>query len=140
VTDDRLDAVIESMRAAGIRMTTPRRVIATALARMGGHVTAHDLATEVQRSYPEVSESTIYRFLERLEEIGLVQHSHLAHGPAVHHLTDEAHAHLLCDTCGEVVEVDRRSFEQLTERITRKYGFVMRPSHFAVEGRCARCA
>ena len=137
---ERCDTILAEVRRNGGRLTTPRRAIVEALVRAGGHVTADELADAVQKDYPEVHLTTVYRFLDTLEKLGLVDHVHLGHGRAVYHLAGDAHHHLVCEDCGDVVEVPDETFAELGTELLREYGFTVRPRHFAVVGRCRRCA
>lgn len=121
-------------------MTSARRGVISALVDAPGHVTADDLATHVQATYPDVHLSTVYRTLEALERLGVVDHTHLGHGRAVYHLADEAHQHLVCEVCETVLEVPDTIFAGLASELHASYGFTIRPSHFAVLGRCAQCS
>ncbi len=95
----------------------------------------------VRSQYPEVNESTVYRALERLEDLGVAYHVHLGHGPAQWHLVAQrSHQHLACRRCGRVVEVDRELFEPLVRQLADNYGFQADIGHFAVTGTCAGCA
>jgi Fe2+ or Zn2+ uptake regulation protein len=136
----RLDRILDRLRSSGGRMTTARRALVTAIVEADGHVTADDLAETVQRSHPDVHRSTIYRTLDALEELGVVDHVHLGHGRAVYHLMDDPHQHLVCERCGEVIEVPDELFQPLADELAGTYGFRLRPNHFAVLGRCAACA
>ena len=120
-------------------MTPARRALVDALVDAPGHVTADDLASEVQARHPDVHRSTVYRTLETLEELGIVDHVHLGHGRAVYHLADDPHQHLVCEACGAVVEVPDDVFADLARLLKRRYRFTIRPNHFAVLGRCASC-
>ncbi len=137
---DRLARILVEVRAAGGRMTTARRALVTALLAAPGHVTADDLAEVVQRDHPDVHRSTIYRTLESLEQMGIVDHVHLGHGRAVYHLADDPHQHLVCEQCGAVTEAPDELFAPLAARLREEYGFAIRPNHFAVLGRCRGCA
>lgn len=139
VSSPRLDGFLDSMRANGLRITEPRRTIARHLLEHDGHITGDQLVAAVQAEAPEIDPSTVYRFLETSAKLGLTVHSHVGHGPAVHHLADETHAHLICSRCGEVRGVPVADFESLTAAFTERYGFVIRPAHFAVEGLCEAC-
>ena len=59
---------------------------------------------QVQAYGLDVHMSTIYRFLDELEELGVVSHSHLGHGPAVYDVSPVGHFHLVCELCGAVTE------------------------------------
>ena len=137
--DDRLEEILDRLRERGGRVTRPRRAIITALLEADGHVTAESLADAVQRADPDIHLSTIYRTLERLTELDVVNHVHLGHGPAVYHLADDAHHHVVCDRCGSVVELPADVFEALGRRIERDHGFRLNAHHFALGGYCRRC-
>jgi Fe2+ or Zn2+ uptake regulation protein len=136
----REEEILDSLRDAGERVTKARRAVVTALVDAHGHATAEALQARVQAEHPEVHMATIYRNLETLERLGLVEHTHLGHGPAVYHLADELHQHLVCESCGFVVEVPADLLRPVEQDVRARYGFVMRPGHFAVVGRCADCA
>ena len=136
---DRLEGLITELRTRGGRVTGARRGLLSALISADGHLTAEELAKRVQERQPDVHLSTIYRSLDALEQLGLVDHVHLGHGRAVYHLTDDPHQHLVCESCGTVIEVPDSTFAELSERLRSGYGFSLRPNHFAVLGRCAVC-
>ena len=136
----RVDGVLAVIRDAGERVTVARRAVVSALVGASGHATAEGLQARVQAEHPEVHMATIYRNLETLERLGVVEHTHLGHGPAVYHLADALHQHLVCEVCGHVVEVPADLLRPVEDQVHASYGFVMRPGHFAVVGRCASCA
>lgn len=137
--DERLRALLDLLRAAGVRITAARRAILEALVAAGPHVTAEELAGHVRTRNPEVHESTIYRTLDRLGRLGLVDHVHLGHGRAVFHVPGEAHQHLHCDGCGAVVEAPAELFAGLVAAVDERYGFELDLDHFALGGRCRGC-
>lgn len=137
--DERRDAILARVRERPGRLTTARRAIVDALVGAPGHVTAEELAATVQKIHPDVHLTTVYRFLDALEELGVVDHVHLGHGRAVYHLADETHHHLVCETCGMVVEVPEQLFDELGRTLLAGYGFTVRARHFAVVGQCRRC-
>lgn len=137
--DARVERILAQLRDAGGRITPARRAIVTALLTARGHATADDLAASVQRSHPDVHQSTVYRCLDTLDELGVVDHVHLGHGRAVYHLADDPHQHLVCESCGRVLEVPDEVFAELSSRLENDYAFRLRPNHFAVLGRCEAC-
>lgn len=138
--DARVGSLVERLRSAGFRVTTARRALLAALVSSSEHVTADDLTARVQAWHPDVHESTIYRCLEALEDAGLVEHTHLGHGRAIYHLSDDAHQHLVCESCGHVVEVPDSVFTPLADAVRDDYGFILAAKHFALAGRCSSCA
>ena len=139
MADDRRERILADLRERGGRLTRARQALVDALLEAESHVTAEDLAESVQARHPEVHRSTIYRTLDALERAGIVDHVHLGHGRAVYHLSDDPHQHLVCEECGHVVEVPDRLFDDLGKTLRRRYGFTIRPNHFAVLGRCRAC-
>lgn len=137
--EDRLGALLHLLRANGVRITVPRRAIVESLVANGPHVTAEELAAHVRARHPEVHESTVYRTLDRLSTLGVVDHVHLGHGRAVYHVPGDAHQHLHCDACGAVVEAPAEVFAGLVAAVEERYGFELDLDHFALGGRCRTC-
>ncbi|MGZ4755956.1 MAG: Fur family transcriptional regulator [Acidimicrobiia bacterium] len=133
------DAIMSDLREQGVRVTTVRRAVIGVLAAEHAHQSADDLAEAVQRDHPDIHRSTIYRTLDSLEKLGVVDHVHLGHGRAVYHLSAEPHHHLVCESCGRVVHAPDDLFDQLAAEVLERYEFTVRPNHFAVLGRCRDC-
>ena len=114
-----------------------RRRVLDALGHQDGPVTADELA----RALPDVHVSSVYRTLAVLEDLAIVRHVHLAHGPALYELSDRVATvrHLVCEVCGRVVEVRAGLFAELSEVVESDYGFVLDSGHFALPGRCVGC-
>jgi Fur family ferric uptake transcriptional regulator len=140
MSSERVGALLEALRGRGERVTTARRALLTALDEAGDHRSADELAAEVARAHPEVHRATIYRTLETLRRLGVVEHTHLGHGPAVYHLADEVHQHLVCEDCGMVVEVSPKVFRPLERTLQRDFDFTVSSRHFAFSGRCGACS
>ncbi|MGH9189593.1 MAG: Fur family transcriptional regulator [Acidimicrobiales bacterium] len=134
-----MERILALLRAQGGRLTATRRAIVTAIVGTRSHVTADELAEAVRVDHPDLHLTTVYRCLDTLERLGVVDHVHLGHGRAVYHLADEVHQHLVCEVCEAVVEVPSAVFEELAGQLRAAYGFAIRPHHFAVVGRCAAC-
>lgn len=135
----RVEEILERVRAGGGRLTPARRGVVAALVAANGHVNADELTATVQADHPDVHQSTVYRILEDLEDRGLVVHVHLGHGPAVYHLAGDAHGHLVCQSCGAVIEVPDKLLAPFSRRLSDQFGFEVCFSHFAVGGWCAAC-
>lgn len=128
------------LRAAGLRLTAPRRRLLRALGELG-HATPEALTAAVSGdgAGPLVA-STVYRNLESLTEAGLVRHSHIHHGAPTYHLTEHGdHMHLVCRECGTVQEADPRLATDLARNLRSAHGFDADVTHMAIHGRCADC-
>jgi Fe2+ or Zn2+ uptake regulation protein len=134
-----IEAIVEILREKGQRVTTPRRLLITSLLQAGGHRSAEELAAEVQAQAPDVHISTIYRNLEELQRLGVIEHVHLGHGAATYHLAGISHGHLVCSNCGSILEVPDDVFRSLARDVDKHYGFEIDPHHFAMVGFCVSC-
>lgn len=132
--------MIAELRTHGFRITRARREICRVLADSASeHLTAADVAARTAAH--GVDPSTVYRTLEALERLGLVEHVHLGHGAGAYHLApDRPHHHLVCEACGRTVDIPLAELRRAVERVTRPHGFVPDPTHFAIVGRCSGCA
>lgn len=127
------------LRARGYRVTPQRQLVAEAVAALG-HATPDEILAEVRKTAGGVNLSTVYRSLDTLEEVGLVTHTHLGHGPPTYHAaTDSDHLHLVCRRCGRVTEAKVDVASELVERVAHRHGFDTDVRHFAIYGTCARC-
>jgi Fur family ferric uptake transcriptional regulator len=135
----RLAPVLDKIRARGGRITWPRVAILEALVDGDHHVTVDDLERRLQTTAPDVHQATFYRTLAALEELGVIYHLHVDHGPSVWHLAEAAHEHLVCRDCGKVIEVDSDEFDALRASIAKRHGFVLDTHHFVSQGHCREC-
>jgi Fur family transcriptional regulator, ferric uptake regulator len=136
---DGVEDVLALVRRHGGRATPARRLLLDALFGSTEHRSAEDLAAEVHARAPDVHLSTIYRNLEELERLGVIDSTRLGGGPATYHLATAAHGHLACEQCGTMTEVPDEIFADLIRAAETGYGFAINPHRFAVTGRCANC-
>jgi Fur family ferric uptake transcriptional regulator len=136
------DGLIEALREEGLRITVARRAICQVLADThDDHLAAPDVLRRARGiAGQDINASTVYRTIEALEELGMVDHVHLGHGPGVIHFTDTTHHHhLVCRDCGAVIDIDWSELEPLVAAIGDRHGFEVGGAHFALEGRCKGC-
>jgi Fur family ferric uptake transcriptional regulator len=122
------------LRSRGLRVTPQREQVLAAVRELG-HATPEQIGERV----PGVDVTTVYRTLELLEEIGLVRHAHLGHGPPSYRPAEDDHIHVVCHTCGKVVDADPGLVDDMADRLRAERGFVLDRSHFTVFGRCREC-
>jgi Fur family ferric uptake transcriptional regulator len=136
-----VDDVAASLRARGERMTQPRRAVVAALAGTAEHLSAEEILVDASKSYPGVNRSTIYRALETLADLGVVQHIHSGRAATLYHLTTGAgpHAHATCDSCGRVIDLPDEVLATAAVKLRHDEGFVLDPGHVALSGMCRDC-
>jgi Fe2+ or Zn2+ uptake regulation protein len=121
-------------------MTGPRRAVLSALAAQHEHLTADQVVTSVAERDPGVHRASVYRTLETLSALGVVQHVHVGHGTTTYHLAgDEAHLHAQCGRCGAVIDLPASLLDDVAALVRSQHGFQLDPSHVALSGTCARC-
>lgn len=139
-THERIDAILALLRSDGGRVTIGRRAIVTALlTAKDHHLTADDVTRVVQRDHPDVHVSTIYRTLDTLERLRVINRVSLGSGGAVYHPADHVHHHLICEVCGTVIELDDDALAPLGDDLERRHGFTLSPHPVSLNGRCQDC-
>jgi Fur family ferric uptake transcriptional regulator len=133
------DAVLELLRAKGMRMTPQRRAIVAEIMSSEGHISPAHVARRVRERVPGVNPSTVYRTLDMLEGLGILSHAHLETGAEYHRSGDSGHVHLTCSNCGSEDSLTLKEAERLKLLITRHHGFSPDLTHFAISGLCSDC-
>jgi Fur family ferric uptake transcriptional regulator len=135
-----IDDIAAAVRRDGGRLTVPRRQVLEALFAARRLVSAEHLAGGADTGV-EIELASVYRTLERLEELGVVRHVHLGHGPGLYGLVgDGEREYLVCDGCGTVTAADPERLDRLRAAIREQFGFEARFTHFPLHGLCAECA
>jgi Fur family transcriptional regulator, ferric uptake regulator len=134
-------AAAAALRERGGRLSQPRRQVLEALFVADGPVSAERLAQGLDGRTTPFELTSVYRSLEYLEELGLVRHVHLGHGPGLYALTG-AHEreYLVCERCDRVTAVEAASLDPIRAQIRDAFGYEARFSHFPIVGLCASCA
>jgi Fur family ferric uptake transcriptional regulator len=124
----------------GHRLTRARQEILAALAASGGHVTADDLAAQVNARAPEVGRMTVYRTLDLLTDLGLARPIFQGTGAAHYVLMPEgSHHHLICNSCQQVIEFEDCTADDLLAQLAAQFNFAVRGHLLEVHGLCQDC-
>lgn len=137
---DQHGTLAERLRHLGLRVTPQRLLVMEALSAGAGHMTADEVMRWIAARYPAINLATIYRTLDLLASVGLVTQTDLGGGASAFELVGETlHHHLVCSSCGAVIEVDDALLAPLRERLLREHGFRAEVSHMALFGTCRVC-
>jgi Fur family transcriptional regulator, ferric uptake regulator len=126
-------AAFAALRARGLRLSTARRLLLQALYAADAPLSAEELAGDGDVA-------SAYRNLEVLEQLGLVAHVHLGHGPGRYQPAGRPRAYALCEGCGEVRALPPAALEAVREAVLAAVGLRPRFAHFPIAGLCAQCA
>ncbi len=124
----------------GYRMTPQRMMILNAVEKADNHISAEEIYAQVRARYPHVNVSTVYRTLDLLKELGLVTETDMGDGRVRYHSIGKGHHHhLVCEQCGETIDIEETILIPLWTEIQRKYDFKVNMKHLAFFGLCSRC-
>jgi Fur family ferric uptake transcriptional regulator len=136
-----IDEVADALRDAGGRFSATRRLVLEALFAADAPISADRIAAATGEGGARLDATTVYRILERLEELGVVRHVHLGHGPGLYGLTrDGGREYLVCDGCDSVTALDPAQLDPVRALVREQFGFEASFTHFPLVGRCAACA
>lgn len=130
-----LASALGVLRARGLRVSAARRRLLAALYAGDGPVSAEALAERL----PGADRASVYRNLAVLEEVGLVRHVHLGHGPGRYALAAAALEFAACERCGAHEAFEPRRIDAARALIERELGFRAQFTHFPIVGVCAGC-
>lgn len=122
------------------RMTKQRRLILRQFAALNRYVTAKDLHAKVQVVADGIGLATVYRTLETLRELGLVNAMQVNGESAYLLCTESHHHHAVCTHCGRVDDVPCRTLPQLERMLSTGLRFRLTEHHMEFFGVCARCS
>lgn len=134
---------LRTLQAAGHRRGGARTAVVEALSRHDCAVTALDLDDELRSRRPRVGRASVYRALEQLEQLGLVQRIEVSRGTAGYERVDPAghhHHHAICRDCGRMIPFEDPSLEKAIEGLTDRMQFEISEHDVVLRGRCDRCS
>jgi len=130
------------LRERGFRLTPQREMVLLVMHQLEGFGTAEEIYGRVQELNSAVDISTIYRTLDLLQEFSLVVSVAPGEGQRRYKLegVHEPHLHLVCRSCGQVLDVELLPAEPLAAFLQKEYGFQVRLEHLSIPGLCQACA
>jgi len=128
------------LQAQGYRLTPQRMLVIEALHSAESHISAEEIYEQLHSRYPYSNISTIYRTLELLKKLNLVTETDFGEGRVRYHVAEKSHHHhLVCRTCGKVIDLDESVLSFLQGALLRDYGFNADLRHLAISGECSDC-
>ena len=134
-----IEAAVKALRERGLRVSAARRLVLEARYGAEGPLSAERIAQGLEGRLPRSDLASVYRNLETLEEVGLVRHVHLGHGPGLYALAAPEHEYLVCESCHAVRTVAKAELDGIRSQVLDRFGFEARFTHFPLVGLCPRC-
>lgn len=100
-------------------------------------------ALEIDRRLKGVGRATVYRALDQLERLGLIQRVDLGGDAAGYERVDPSgrhHHHIVCEHCGRVVAFEDEGLEKAIVALAKRPDFAVSSHEVTLRGKCSRCA
>ena len=128
------------LRGARKRITPQRRLVLGILADADRHLDAYDIYERGRSQDARLSLSTVYRTLGVLKETGVIRELHLDQEHHHYELDGkDEHSHLVCLSCGKVIEVESLPFAEAATAVGEIHGFEIASAQVELAGYCAKC-
>jgi len=137
-------SILAELISRGVRLTAQRRAVIEVIQESGGHLDAASLLQLARKRTPAVDRATVYRTIELLKKLQLIDELDLMHLEGEKHYYEASskrdHLHLACFQCGRIEEFSTPLFEHLKAEISMHCGFEIRVIRLEAGGRCRACA
>jgi len=130
----------KALNAAGMRVTNQRALIMEIIRQGKGHLDADEIYRRARERVPRLSLSTVYRTLQMLKKLGLVEELHFDEGHHHYEAKPSAeHHHLLCLSCGRVIEFHYPLSRYIKRNVPEAKGFDIAETEVRMSGYCSKC-
>ncbi|HXV75258.1 MAG TPA: Fur family transcriptional regulator [Candidatus Polarisedimenticolaceae bacterium] len=137
------ETLSDRMRANGLRMTSQRTILAELLESASEHLDAEKVYQLARRRDPKIHRATVYRTLNTLKKLGLIDELDLMHVTGDRHYYEIRpsvfHIHLVCMKCGAVEEPNDPFWQDLKKRVVERTGFRPEIVRLEMGGICTAC-
>jgi Fur family ferric uptake transcriptional regulator len=133
---------LRTLAGAGYRSSGARSEVIDGLAELGCSVTAREIADLLREKGSGVGLASIYRTLDLLDRLGLVQRFEVGEGVARYepaHPGGDHHHHIVCDSCGKVEAFEDPALENALTRVERRSGYAVAGHDVVLHGACTDC-
>ena len=134
----------ELLKEKGLKLTTQRRTILELLEKhQGEHLTAEEIYELVKIECPEIGLATVYRTVQLLQELRLIERLNLDDGYSRYEIgkndNEHHHHHLICNQCNKVLEVEDDLLDPLEDEIEKSFNFKVTDHKVKFYGICSDC-
>ncbi len=142
---ERINRIKEQLHDASYKLTPQREATVTVLLENeADHLSAEDVFLKVKERAPEIGLATVYRTLELLAELKIVDKINFGDGVARFDLRKEGairfHHHLVCMSCGDVDEIEEDLLDEVEKKVESDYHFLIMDHRLTFHGICNKCA
>src|SRR5699024_6930317 len=140
----RLNRVKQQLQQSSYKLTPQREAtLRVLIENEKDHLSAEDVYLKVKDKSPEIGLATVYRTLELLAELKVVDKINFGDGVTLFDLRKEGakhfHHHLVCMECGKVEEIEEDLLPRVEERVENEFEFKILDHRLTFHGICASC-
>jgi Fur family peroxide stress response transcriptional regulator len=133
-------SAIEALRSKGYKATPQRIAICRIALNSRDHPSVQAIYKKVKRIHPTVSLATVYKTLEVLRDLDLVQELNFPKGQARFDSYMVPHINLICSKCGEIVDLDDTVAAEISKMVSAASKFKPNGQRLDVYGVCQKCS
>ena len=127
------------LRNSGFKVTPQRLAVYEALSKTKAHPNAEAIYNELQPHYPTMSLATVYKTLDILSEIGLIQILNVGEESFRYDANTDSHPHVRCMACGRVDDIFDVDDAAFMDKIAEKTAYRISGKQFYFYGICPEC-
>ncbi|MBC7960778.1 MAG: transcriptional repressor [Vallitaleaceae bacterium] len=135
------------LKDKGFKMTLQRESVLEVLKEHSGyHMTAEEIYLKVKEQSPEIGLATVYRTIQLLHDLKLIDKLDLNDGFIRYEIgkwgseLQHHHHHLICESCGKVIEAEDDLLDLIEETCSNKYNFIVTNHVVKFYGICSDCS
>ncbi|MBW7456637.1 Fur family transcriptional regulator [Paenibacillus sepulcri] len=141
---EQLNRINQQLTSKNYKLTIQRETtVRVLLENEEDHMSAEEVFMRVKNKHPEIGLATVYRTLELLTELHIVEKMNFGDGVARFDLRGEDHEHmhhhLICTVCGEMEEIKEDWLLEMEMRLEREYGFSVKDHRLEFTGTYKTC-
>lgn len=144
--EEQLNRFRKLLKERGLKTTSQRMAILKVLLdQPDSHLTAEEIYDLVKKDWPDIGLATVYRNIQLLSEMNLIDKLNLDDGYVRYEIGDQNqqshhhHHHMICVSCGKVFAFQEDLLDNLEQKIEQTTGFVVSDHEVKLYGHCAQC-
>lgn len=134
-----LKDALDTLKKSGVRITPQRNAILEYLVTSKSHPTADDIYKSLASHFPNMSVATVYNNLRVFLGVGLIKELTYGDASSRFDFTTHDHYHIMCDSCGDIVDFQYPGLEEVEQLAAHITGFEVSSHRLEVYGTCPAC-
>ena len=130
------------VKQKGLKYTEQREIVLSILLHASEHLTAEEIYNEIKKTFPKsnIGIATVYRALSFLEDVDLITSITFGtDGKKYESNAKSHHDHLICTSCGKIIEFVDEEIEKRQDKIAKKNKFNITSHSMQLYGTCETC-